>query len=495
MPLSGLDVGSTGAKITVVDEGGRVLHAGYSDYSVSRQVHAHEVDANAIWGTVQALLRCAAAAVPDIAGVGVTSFGESFVLLDENDVVLMPTMMYTDPRGEAQADKLSEAIGAEQIADIAGTLPHPMFSLPKLMWVKQEKPDVFRRVKHVCLIGDFIVYMLTGQRIIDYSLASRTMGFDICKLEWSQRVFAAAGIDPALFGRPFPSGTVAGSVLPAVAQSLGLPENLHVVLSGQDQIAACIGSRAAQPGAAANGAGTVECVTPIFRGVPTDSALQKRNYSVIPFLDSGLYCCYAFSFAGGSLIEWFLRQMASGPAAEAAAKGTSAYREMEGGASDAPTGILVLPHFAGAATPYMDVGAKGAFLGLAFSHTTADMYRAVMEGIAYETMVNLEKLAEAGVKVETLNASGGCARSEMWLQMKADILGIPITRMSNDEAGTVGSIMLTGAAIGYFESLEAAGSKLAKPLHTYMPRPEMHRQYAGHYQRYRKVYDAIRPLL
>jgi xylulokinase len=143
----------------------------------------------------------------------------------------------------------------------------------------------------------------------------------------------------------------------------------------------------------------------------------------------------------------------------------------------------------------MDVGSKGVFLGLELSHTTADLFRAVMEGITYEMMLNIEKLSGVGVQIMSLNASGGSARSEIWLQMKADILGIPITRLNNDEAGTVGGIMLTGRSIGVYESLEQAADTLIKPLRVYEPRREMHERYQTHYQRYRKLYNAVRHLM
>lgn len=495
MSIAGLDIGSTGAKITVADEKGNVLHTGYMDYPVSRQRDAHEMDASLIWDTVQALLTDAATAVTDIQAVGITSFGESFVLLDENDQILYPTMMYTDPRGEEQAHQLSDILGAERISDIAGTLPHPMFSLPKLMWIKQRQPEVFRRVKHVFLMGDFIAYMLTGQRIIDYSLAARTMGFNIRKLKWSRSIFEAADINSSLFSHPVPSGSKVGSILPELAATLNLPESCTVVICGHDQIAASVGSNAMSPGIAANGAGTVECITPVFTSIPENAALQRRNYSVVPFLNKGNYCCYAFSFAGGSLIEWFLSELASGPARRAMEKDKSIYKVLEHASPDEPTGILVLPHFAGAATPYMDTGSQGAFLGLKLSHTNADLYRAVMEGITYEMMLNLETLSEAGVRVKSLNASGGCARSEVWLQMKADILGIPVTRLSIDEAGTVGGLLFTGVAIGLYKNLDTAAEALVKPLYTYQPRMDMHDKYQKHYQRYRQLYSSVRHLM
>jgi xylulokinase len=490
-----LDIGSTGAKITVVNNNGKTRHKGYMDYQVSRVSSAHEINAAEIWAAVEKLLRDAAAVVPEIEAVGVTSFGESFVLLGKDDEILLPVMLYTDPRGEAQSAELAAALGADRICDVAGTVPHPMFSLPKLMWIKQYLPETYKKAKYVQLIGDFIVYMLTGRRVIDYSLAARTMGFDIRKKQWDRELFAASGLNVELFSEPVASGTDAGVIKAETALKLGLPDTVRVVISGHDQITTAVGSSVFNPGNAANGAGTVECITPVFSGIPKNAVLQKKNYAVVPFLNEDNYCCYAFSFSGGSLIKWFVNQFASGQKLQAKANNKNIYEVLENASRDEPSGILVLPHFAGAATPYMDVGSKGVFLGLELSHTTHALYRAVMEGITYEMMFNIETLAGVGVRITSLNVSGGNARSGVWLQMKADILGIPITRLSSDEAGTIGGIMLTGRATGVYDSLEQAADILVKPLRVYEPRREMHERYLVQYQRYRKLYTTVRPLM
>ena len=162
---------------------------------------------------------------------------------------------------------------------------------------------------------------------------------------------------------------------------------------------------------------------------------------------------------------------------------------------DNPTGILVLPHFAGAATPYMDTGSKGAFVGLELRHSPIEMFRAIMEGITFEMRINMEKLAEGGIRINGLNATGGCARSGLWLQMKADILRVPVTRMEVDEAGTVGGIMLTGVATGAFANLDEAAEILVRKIEVYHPRSEAGERYEEHYRRYRGLYGAVRPLV
>ena len=162
---------------------------------------------------------------------------------------------------------------------------------------------------------------------------------------------------------------------------------------------------------------------------------------------------------------------------------------------DEPTGLLVLPHFAGAATPYMDTGSKGAILGLTTATTAADIYRACMEGVAYEMRLNYESLSGSGIHFEKLNATGGGARSKLWMQMKADVLDLPITALKTVDAGTVGSAMLTGIAAGLFRDLEDAAAHMVQEMETYYPKAEMHEKYMRIYERYKSVYNAVRPLM
>jgi len=495
MIIAGLDVGSSGAKVTALDKSGKMLYTGSREYRADRNANTHEIIAADVWVAVKELLREAAASVPGLTAVGVISFGESFVLLSDKDEPLLPVMMYTDPRGGKEADLLREKLGDRFISHTAGASPHPMFSLPKLMWIKSNKPEIFAQIKHIFLIGDFIVYMLTGRRITDYSLAARTMGLDIRAKAWSKEIFEAAGIDPALFSKPVPAGTDAGAVLPEIARELGLPEGMRVVLCCHDQVAAALGSGVMRSGMAADGGGTVQCITPVFSPIPEGGSLHENHYPIIPFLRDDTYCCYAFSFTGGALVKWFADQFADRYKTEAKDKGMTVYQLMEGQIRDKPTGILVLPHFAGAATPYMDTGSKGAFVGLDLTHTPIDIFMAIMEGITYEMRLNIEKLSDGGIKIRELYATGGCAKSGLWLQLKADILGIPITRMSIGEAGTVGGIMLTGVAAGMYNDLEEAANTLVHPLEVYRPRREVQEQYERHYRRYRRLYSAVRPLL
>ena len=494
MLLAGLDIGSTGCKISVFQLDGKYLGGIYREYPVQRSHSAHEVDARAIWQAVQEAISQASAKYPGIGGIGITSFGESFAMLDEYDEPLMPVMLYTDPRGAVQSDHIKNILGDDRLVEITGLTAHHMYSIPKLMWVKEHCPELYAKTRKILLMQDYIVYMLTGVAQIDYSLVTRTMAFDIRKLDWSQEVLAVVGIDSSLFSKPVPTGTSAGPVRQELREKLGLSPETIIVSVSHDQVAAAIGSGVLDESATVDGAGTVQCTTPVFRSF--DGAKMAENtYGIVPFIKEGCYVTYAYSYTGGALVKWFVDNMAGHALQEAKDLGMNIYDYLEGEPATEPTGILVLPHFAGAGTPYMDGGSKGAIVGLTLANTQQEIYRAIMEGVCYEMRLNQKRLAESGVTVAPLHATGGGAKSKVWMQMKADVLNVPVTAMETSEAGAAGSAMLVGIAAGIFRNLEEAAAAMVRPKHTYYPRPEVHEKYEAVFKRYEMLYNAVRPLI
>ena len=486
MKIAGLDIGTTGCKLTVFDENGAELGKAYRDYPVRRAVSGHEVDVTYMMESVYGVIGEMAARYHDIGGIGVTSFGETFVAVGNAGEPLHTSMLYTDPRGAEECAELAGKLGADNIARITGLAPHEMYSISKMMWLKRHRPEVFSAAKRIFLIGDFVVWHLTGRAQIDYSLATRTMAFDINTLSWSREVFDAAGIDISLMSDPVPPGTIAGNVTSAVARRTGLDRNCVIVTVSHDQVAAAAGAGVFDGETAVDGAGTVECLTPIYDSLPDIGVMAKGYFSVVPYVISGKYAAYAFSYTGGALIQWCVDNIAGGA--------DNAELEKAYG-KDGPTGLLVLPHFAGAATPYMDTGSRGAILGLTTATTVPELYRACMEGVAYEMRLNYEALADSGIRFTGIRATGGGAKSKVWMQMKADILNMPVTALKTVDAGTVGCAMLTGVATGVFSDLKEAASVMVREAETYFPRPEMHDRYMKVYKRYKDVYNAVRPLM
>ena len=486
MKTAGLDIGSSGCKLTVFDEHGERLGKAYREYPVNRNLSRHEADVSAMTECVFAVIREMAEQYLDIRAIGVTSFGETFVMTDETGTQLNPAMLYTDPRGAEECEELIRKTGADRIARITGLAPYPMYSISKMMWIKHNYPDLYARAVRIRLMEDYFVWRLTGTEQIDYSLATRTMAFDINTLDWSTEIFDAAGIDVSLMSRPVPTGTPAGTVTEEAARLTGLNPDCVIVTVAHDQVAAAIGAGAFDGSVAVDGAGTTECLTPVYDSLPDIGIMSRGFYSVVPYAVPGKYVTYAFNYTGGSLMQWCLRTFGKG----------ETYDSIEAAYSrDEPTGLLVLPHFAGAATPYMDIASKGAILGLTMDTDPATLYRACMEGIAYEMRMNYEALAGSGIHFRKLNATGGGAKSKAWMQIKADVLNLPITALRTADAGTVGSAMLTGVAIGQYRNLEDAAGYMVQEMETYYPRADIHERYMRIYERYKKVYQAVRPLI
>lgn len=494
MKIAGLDIGTTGCKLTVFDESGHYLDKAYKDYPVSRGSSEHEIDAEAIMDGVYAVIKKMSSKYQDIAGIGVTSFGESFVMTDEKGKPLHRAMLYTDPRGASECRELEEKLGSKFIASVTGLKPHEMYSISKMMWIKRNWPEIFEKARHIFLMEDYVIFSLTNIAKIDYSLATRTMAFDITFLEWSREVFEAADINMDLMSETVPTGTAVGYITEQAAERTGLSVTTKIIAISHDQVAAAVGAGVFSSDKAVDGAGTVECITPVFDGLPDLEVMYQGNYSVVPYVIPGKYVCYAFSYTGGALIQWCVDTLAKKEKETAAQQGISVNQLLEDG-SNGPTGILVLPHFAGAATPYMDTGSKGAILGLTTGTTVSDIYRACMEGVVYEMMLNMDYLRDSGVKFDMLHATGGGAHSEVWMQMKADMLNVPITALATVDAGTVGSAMLTGIAVGCFQDLAEAAACMVEKKVIYTPRTEMHEKYQKVYERYKNLYQAVRPLV
>ena len=496
MKIAGLDIGTTGCKLTVFDEQGRNLGKAYRDYPVRRQVSGHEIDISVLMESVYAVIREMTEQYPDIGGIGVTSFGETFVMTDAKGTPLHTSMLYTDPRGAEECAELTEKIGADRIARITGLAPHEMYSVSKIMWIKKHWPEVYLAAKHIFLIGDYVAWHLTGIAQIDYSLATRSMAFDIGRLAWSEEILNAAGIDISLLSRPVPSGTAAGSITGAAAEKTGLNPECRIITVSHDQVAAAVGAGAFDGETAVDGAGTVECLTPIYDSLPEIGVMARGYFSVVPYVIPGKYVAYAFSYTGGALIQWCVNTFAGAEKVEAARQGISVNSLLEAEYKKVgPTGLLVLPHFAGAATPYMDTGSRGAILGLTAGASLPEIYRACMEGVAYEMRLNYDAIADSGIHFTKLHATGGGAKSRVWMQMKADILNLPITSLQTSDAGTVGSAMLTGVAVGVYRDLAEAAGIMVRHRETFEPDPERHEQYMQVYERYKKVYSAVRPLM
>ena len=490
--IGGLDVGTTGCKIALFDGEARLIKTYYSEYDAKHAGGNHEINFADVKVGVLSLLKTAAAEYK-IDALGVTSFGETFAMLDGDDNILAPSMLYTDPRGREECDAIAAAIGEEKLTLLTGVKPHQMYSIPKIAWWKNNDPEIYAKCKRILLGEDFIVYLLTGVAQIDYSLAARTAAFDIEKKEWISEVFSAAGVDSNLMSTPVPAGTVAGKLRPEIRESLGIDYDITIVNGAHDQVAAMIGSGVFSSDQAMDGTGTVECIPVILEKKPLDLDFYGGGYSVVPYLD-GKFAVYALSFTGGATLKWFRDNFSELEVAECAGSGRNVYAELDSRVKDGPSGILVLPHFAGAATPYMDNDSKAALVGITLETDKIDLYKALMEGTSYEMLLNFNTMKEFTGEISEIRATGGGATSDVWLQIKSDILGTPITALSGKEICAAGTAALAGVAIGAYENLADAVAVSGAVRKVFYPNESNKAAYGELYKKYANLYKAIKSL-
>lgn len=495
MAIAGIDIGTTGCKCTAYHADGRYLSEAYVEYPHTN-ADGRELNPVMVWENVKKVLHDAAVnAGEEIRAIGVTSFGEAFVMLDENDRPVANTILYTDDRGEEQCRILTERIGRERIMEITALNPSSNFSISKIMWMKKYKPQEYQRTKHILLYSDFIIYMLTGQAVMDYSLATRTMAFDLKNRCWSREIFEAAEVEVEKMPLPVPTGSLVGTVRPDVAAETGISREALVSVGCHDQVAAAVGTGTFQAGTAVNGAGTVECITPIFTSVEDTSVMMRGNYCTVPYVMPDTYVTYAYSNTGGALLKWYRDKIAFMEAEQARKEGQDPYNVFNKGLSDDISDLLILPYFAGSATPYMDVTACGAILGVTLETTSLDIYKALMEAVAYEDFLNMELIGQAGIHFKSLCTCGGGAKSPYWVQMKADMLNMPIESLGSIQAGTTGSVMMAGVACGIYKNLQEASAVFRKEGVWYTPNEKKHALYMEKYEKYKKMYVAVKEVL
>lgn len=474
---AGLDIGTSGCKIALYDEDGNFVRDRYAAYDVVRRGGLHEIDAATVWDSVKKVIK--ETDCRNTAAIAVTSFGETFVMLDGDDAPCAPSMLYTDPRGAEQCARLTEKFGGDKLAFRTGAKAHEMYSLPKIMWIRENMPESYARAEKILLMQDYIVYMLCGERQIDYSLAARTICFDIDNKCWADDILAFAGVDEHLLSRPVPTGSAAAEIKPELARELGVSPDAVIVNGAHDQIAAMCGAGITSNEQVMDGTGTVECVPVLFEKIPSDYSLYEKGYSLAPY-PSGGYACYVLSYTGGATLKWFRDNFAE-----------ASYAELDSMVSGEPTDLLIMPHFAGAATPYMDSSSCAAVVGLTFEHTRFDIYKALMEGTAFEIAVNLEIMAQNGLEAKSVIATGGGARSDVWLQIKADVLGLPVTALDCGEIGGAGTALMAGRAVGAYGGV----SILAKKRKVFYTDKVKHEYYMKQLKKYKKIYGFAKEIL
>lgn len=496
MAYLGLDIGTTGCKASLIHKNGSIVYSASKEYDLLFPGDGRiEISPETIWNAVREVLtRTGRESKERVDSVSIASFGESFVLLDENDVPVADSIFYTDARGTEEIRDITSAIPEEKLFQITGMPVNSMYSLNKLIWIKKYQPERMERAKKLLLYGDFIGYKLTGRRSIDYSLASRTMMLDIQSKTWSEEIFSAFQLDSRMFSTPQQAGTVTGIISPVLCDEFGFKNGTTLVLGGHDQACAALGCGAVMAGDSCDSFGSAECITVVIQKEQISGEMKRNNYCCEPHLLSERFITLAFNSSAGASLKWYRNNLEKERYQEQTSKGGNIYKLLDEECPKKPSSVLFLPYMSGSGTPDMDAFACGAFSGITIGTSKNELYKAVMEGICFDMKHNMERLELIGIDTKTVQAVGGGARSETLLQIKSDIFGIPVNTLTVSEAGTMGLAILSAVACKDYPDYESAIDSMVKVKKTYVPIPDNTKIYEMKYKQFKKMRSAIRQI-
>ena len=480
MIFAGLDIGTTGSKITIF-ENEKIVKYYYLSYKTNHNKSEHTIDPKSILECVNKLIDKSIDEFPTLKAIGITTFGETFVLLDKDDNVLFDALLYTDSRGEKEAELIEKLVTKERLGKITGQIGRGMFSLPKILCLLKENPSLKNKLDKICLIEDYIIYKLTNERKIDYSSASRSLAFDIKNKVFSDEILEKVGLSKSLFSTPCKIGEIAGIYKRK-------DSNVSILAISHDQIANAVGAGILKEGNAVDGNGTCECVTVVSNNIKNEEILYEKGFGIIPFVKDGYYASYALSNTCGSLIDWVINTYFSIEKEEK----DNIFDYLNEKVKDKISDLYILPYFAGASTPYMDLKAKGAIVNLSLSTLKEEIYLSTLESLCYEMYLSLLELEKAGIIINKLVATGGCSQNPLFLQLKADIFNKTIYKLDVKDAGTIGSAIIVGTTLGVFSSLEDGVDKMVKYKEKYIPRQDYHEKHMIKFEKYKKIYSSLK---
>ena len=496
MSLLGLDVGTTGCKAAAYSAEGLCLATAYREYpTLHSQPGWEELDAKLV---LQRLWECIAevarqTASDPITALSISTMGEAMTPVSANREILGNSILSVDLRGAEYIDQLAADIGQEAFYAINPNILAPNYSLPKLMWLRENQPDLYERAWKFLLWEDLVVYMLGCEPLTSHSHANRTLLFNIRTEDWSAPLLGWAGIEETKLPKPVASGTIAGQVSDLVAKELGLPKGVSVVVGGHDQCCSLLGAGVYDAGKAVCGIGTVECITPTYAAIPDAEKMLARRLNVEHALLPDLYVSFIYN-QSGALIRWFRDTFAKADGATLE-PGTDIYDVLSREMPTEPTRLLVLPHFEITGAPDFITDSAGVIAGLRTHTTRGEILKAMMESATFHFLESIHALKALGIDTSEFVATGGGAKSDPWLQIKADIFGIPFVRPRVTECGTLGAAILAGVATGVYASPQQGVEACVARERVFEPDSTRHQIYTEQYGRYRQLFPALKGIL
>lgn len=496
--VMGIDVGTTGTRAVIVSEDGRLVGGATGDHepmSMPRPGWA-EQDPEDWWKATQeavpAALKDAGLTGADITAVGLSGQMHGVVLLDKENRVLRPSLIWCDQRSQEQCDWITEKVGAERLIELTSNPALTGFSAPKLLWVRDHEPGIFQRAAHFLLPKDYIRFRLTGQFSTEVSDASGTLLLDVRNRRWSKQVCSILGVDTRLLPKVYESVEVTGSISRQVADSMGLNPDTPVVGGGGDQAASAIGNGIVVPGLTSITVGTSGV---LFAHTDAPRVDPRGRIHTFCHAVPGKWHVMGVTQGAGLSLRWFRDQFAAQEVAQAAKENREAYELIIRQAESVPAGsegLLWFPYLMGERTPHLDASARGAWFGLTASHTRAHLIRAILEGVAFSLRDSLEIFRELEVPITQVRLSGGGSRNPFWRQVQADIYGQELVTLRTSEGSAYGAALLAAAGNGVFSSVEEACRRTIEVREKTVPRPAERATYDRYYDVYRSFYPTVK---
>ncbi|MFZ1401261.1 MAG: xylulokinase [Candidatus Promineifilaceae bacterium] len=484
----GIDSSTTATKALLMDENGRVLSVASSSYGYETPQSLWSEQRPELWwtGTVASIQQLLAeTAVPPhaIQAIGLTGQMHGLVLLDKNGDVLRPALLWNDQRTAAECDEMRTVIGPQRLIDITGNDALTGFTAPKILWVKNNEPEIYAKIAHILLPKDYVRYKLTGEFATDKAGAAGTQLFDVRQRDWSAEVVGKLGIDPAWLPKTFEGTAVTGHLTPAAAKATGLPAGVPVVAGGGDQAANAVGTGAVVDGVVALSLGTSGVVF-----ASSDVPVVEPNGRLHAFCHAvpGKWHLMGVMLSAAGSLRWYRDALAPGVS----------FDDLLAPAAAVPAGsagLLFLPYLTGERTPHPDPLARGGFIGLTVRHSQPHLTRAVLEGVAFGLRDSLGLMRGAGLaNITQIRAAGGGLRSPLWRQILADVLQAEIVTVNSTEGAAYGAAVLALVGAGVFSSVAAACAELVQVTGRTEPGGDT-AVYHQLYPLYQQLYPALKP--
>jgi xylulokinase len=494
MYVLGIDVGTSGTRALVIDQGGRIVtsateeHAAFASPKIGWAEQAPEDWWRAGGVAVRKALTAGNIAANQIACVGFSGQMHGAVMLDESDNVVRPALIWCDVRTEKQCQDLTDKIGAERLIQVTCNPALTNFTLTKFLWVRENEPENWQRVRSVMLPKDYVRFRLTGERAIDMADASGTLMLDVTNRRWSNEVLQAVQIDQALLPGLFESPDVCGKVSETGAKATGLRAGTPVVAGAGDQAAGAIGMGIVAPGAVSATIGTSGVV---FAATDRPALDPQGRLHTFCHAIPGRWHVMGVTQSAGLSLRWFRDNFG------AKGEGGDPYERLSAEAATAPPGsedLLWTPYLMGERTPHLDANARAALVGLTASHTRAHVVRAILEGVAYSLKDSFTIFQEMKVPVKIIRLGGGGARSPLWRQIQADVYNHEVEIVVAEEGAAYGAAILAGVGAKLWPSVDAACEAIVRVANRVAPESKPAAVMQKNYAAYRRIYPATKTI-